>query len=279
MHKTHQQTDKALLAFERENRKNSRAKWTKVPLNPPIRRGWKRCYFLTQAARQRPDASVLELILEKINNTRKYWRRDFSPTKRNCRRQMHHFDQKLRMLEGYHFGPRHGQLPEEWRSYFVRMPVFEHKAVTWKWDFRLPELFELRIVPNLQIEAHVLNPDAERRLAEIDHKLHPKGWARLNKLHGCRIRRYDEDSARETEAVRNARRRIRAAYQGDHEAEKGISEILDALLRLMNVRKDQQPPGLSFLPKGKVVRPIRPRAFLIYNSMRATCVPLRGKTW
>ncbi|MDP1586884.1 MAG: hypothetical protein Q8M07_04045 [Prosthecobacter sp.] len=103
MHKSHQQTDKALLALERENRKLSRDKWTKVPLNPPIRRGWKRCYFLTQAARQRPDASVLELILEKINNTRKHWRRDFSPTKRNCRRQMHHFDQKLRMLEVYHF--------------------------------------------------------------------------------------------------------------------------------------------------------------------------------
>lgn len=233
MNKPHQQHDKALLALERESRKLRQAKWAKVPLVPPIRRGWKRCYFLTQAACQRPDAFILERILETINVSRTHWRRDFSPTKRNRRRQVHHLDQPLRMLENQHFGPKRSQLPEEWRTYFVRTPVFEHKSVTWKWSFRLPQLFELRIVPNLQTEAHLLDPDAECRLAEIDRKLDPNGWARLNKLHGCRRRCYEGRSAKEKFASIHASHRIRTAYQGDHEAEKSNHLSEDVLLCLV----------------------------------------------
>lgn len=233
MHKPHQQNDKALLALERESRKLCQAKWSKVPLDPPIRRGWKRCYFLTQAARQRPDAFVLERILETINVSRTHWRHDFSPTKRNRRRQVHHLNQQLRMPEKHHFGPKRSQLPEEWRSYFVRTPAYEHESMTWKWSFRLPQLFELRIVPNLQTEAYLLDPDTERRLAEIDRKLEPKGWARLNNLHGCRRRCHEERSAKEKFASLNASHRIRAAYQGDHEAEKSIPLPVEVLLCLV----------------------------------------------
>ncbi|MBE2283577.1 MAG: hypothetical protein IAE77_08945 [Prosthecobacter sp.] len=233
MHKPHQQTDKALLALERESRKLSQAKWSKVPLDPPIRRGWKRCYFLTHAARQRPDTFVLERILETINVSRTHWRRDFSPTKRNRRRQVHHLDEQLRMPENHHFGSKRSQLPEEWRSYFVRTPVFEHKSMTWKWSFRLLQLFELRIVPNLQTEAHLLDPESERRLAEIDRKLDPKGWARLNNLHGCRRRCHEGRSAKEKFASIHASHRIRSAYQGDHEAEKSIPLPVDVLLCLV----------------------------------------------
>lgn len=233
MHKPHQQPDKALLALERESRKLRHAKWSKVSLDPPIRRGWKRCYFLTQAARQRPDAFLLECILETINVSRIHWRRDFSPTKRHRRRQVHHLDQQLQMLENHHFGPKRSQLPEAWRFYFVRTPVFEHKSVAWKWSFRLQTLFELRIVPNLQTEAHILDPDTERRLAEIDSKLEPKGWARLNNLHGCHRRCYEERSAKEEFAANNASHRIRSAYRGDHETEKSTHLPADVLLRIV----------------------------------------------
>lgn len=233
MHKPHQQHDKALLALEREHRKLRRGKWTKAPLSPPVRRGWKRCYFLTQAACQRLDALILGRILELINETRTHWRRDFSPTKRNRRRQVHHLDQPLRMLEDHHFGSRRGQLPDAWRSYFVRTPVFEYKVIRLKWSFRLAQLFELRIVPNLQTEAHILSPETDRRLAEIDSKLHPLGWARLNNLHGCRRRCYEGRSAKEKRASLSASHRIRSAYLGDFEAEKSISYPTDVLLRLV----------------------------------------------
>lgn len=232
MNKSHQQHDKNLLALEREHWKRSKARWTEVPIKPPIRRGWKRCYFLTQAARRRLDAPVLERILEKINVTQKHWRRDFSPTKRRRREQKHHLDQPLKLLGSHDFGQKRSQLPEECRAWFISVPVFEHDDMKWKLAFREPQLFELCTVPNLQTEACIIDAKSESRLAEIEVKLHPAGWGRLTNLHGHRCGGRKEPKAKEIHAAQNAKKRIRAAYLGDHEAEE-ITSTADALVCLV----------------------------------------------
>ena len=212
-------SDKTLLALESECRRLQNIKHTKVPVDPPIQRGWKRCYFLSASAKLRPAAHILEAILNKINVTRKHWRRDFAPTERNRRQQIHHLDQPLLLLCNYNFGHGHRRLPEASKAYFIPTLAFEDTKPTWKLGFRFPEFFELRIVPNLQTEVWQMIPDVEMRLAELDQKLVGPGWARLSRLHGYR-KDYQRliDKQRTQESL--TKKRIRAAYAGDFEAEK-----------------------------------------------------------
>jgi hypothetical protein len=235
MHKPHLQIDKALLALERESNKLTDSKLCKAPLDPPIRRGWKRCYFLTPSASQRPEAKVLEVILSKINVTRTHCRRDFSPTKRNRRRQIHDLEQPLPLLKEYQFGDKSSQIPKELRSWFVPMPVFENQTMQWKLAFSQPQLFELRIVTNIQTEGLINDANADSRLTEIESQLYPRGWARLSKLHGFRKHRSNNDTAKKEAAEWNAKQRIRAAYLGEYEAEKSNCNLLDVLIRFVSL--------------------------------------------
>ncbi|MCX6857472.1 MAG: hypothetical protein NTV80_21485 [Verrucomicrobia bacterium] len=105
----------------------------------------------------------------------------------------------------------------------------------WKLAFSQPQLFELRIVTNIQTEGLINDANADSRLTEIESQLYPRGWARLSKLHGFRKHRSNNDTAKKEAAEWNAKQRIRATYLGEYEAEKSNCNLLDVLIRFVSL--------------------------------------------
>ncbi len=176
-----------------------------------------RCYFLTNAAKQRSDAAVLEAILKEINVIRYHWKRSFAPTKRRRRHQMQQLDQPLQRIKPWR--RRRSNFPAEWKRYFMVERVFRKRAWEHTWRFRWPQLFELKVVPRMIRELPVLDSEGDSRLSEIEGiLLHPKRAGRLHKLLG--VRRWKDSATRRRLLERLAQKRMRAAIAGDVEAEK-----------------------------------------------------------
>lgn len=187
-----------------------------------------RCYFLTEEAEQRPDASVLREILRQINVVQYHCRRDFVPTSRRRRAKMEQFHQPLQRIRPWR--RKITSLPESWKSYFVSEPVF----VVWRWlnewRFHRPDLVELRVVPRILHELPVRDPEGDSREAEVDAFLaDPKRHGRLDKLLG--IRRWPSCRDRQKELDELALKRMRAALAGDVEAEKTSANLASSPLQ------------------------------------------------
>ncbi|MES2738575.1 MAG: hypothetical protein V4672_19800 [Verrucomicrobiota bacterium] len=213
--KTH---DKKLLSLHRERKKLWRKQTETATLEPPIRRGWKRLYLLTRDAETREDADVIRAILEKINVIRYHWRRNFKPTNSKRHRQMHITDHQLAWLWPTDFGSRK-QLEAQWISYFKPALALWSGYPQWVMEFSQPELFELRVLPNLQTTAKILDPETESRLAWIEAQLEGSGRYRLDKLTDC-SRSYGQNLTRNRLREKIARKSLRAALAGDVEAEE-----------------------------------------------------------
>lgn len=187
-----------------------------------------RCYFLTEAAEQRPDAATLDDILRRINVSKFHWRRDFAPTKRNRRAQKQQFHQPLRRIPSWGFGFQ--GLPHAWRNYFAAEPVLVGSQWLHEWRFRWPELFELRVVSRLILEMHACDLDGDSRLAELDAIFNdPRRHGKLCKLVGRR--RGSAGRWRQEELEKMALKRMRAALAGDVEAEKAAANLMSSLLQ------------------------------------------------
>ena len=196
-----------------------------------------RCYFLTEAAEQRPDASILREILRQINVIQYHCRRDFVPTKRRQRAKIEQFHQPLQRIRPWR--RETASFPEPWKKYFVSEPVF----VVWRWlnewRFHRPDLVELRVVPRILHEVPVCDSEGDSREAEIDAFLaDPKRRGRLNKLLGTR--RWPSCGDREKELDELARKRMRAALAGDVEAEKTSANLASSPLQHSDAPVAQQ---------------------------------------
>ncbi len=191
-----------------------------VTLEKPIQRGWMRCYFLTAAARERSDATMLEHILKEINVVQYHWRRNFAPTKRNRRAQIQQLHQPLKSIKPW--SRRQNDLPHEWKKYFHVEAVFQDRKWQHVWCFRWPQLYELRVVPRMVHKLPVCDPAAESRLSEIDAFFdNPRKSGRLFKL--LDRRRWRSDRRRQRLLDRLGKQRVQAALNGDPEAEKTAS--------------------------------------------------------
>lgn len=180
-----------------------------------------RRYFLTNAAKERPDAPVLEAILKEINVIKYHWRRSFEPTKRCRRRQLQQLDQPLQRIKPRRL--RRGNFPAEWKHYFMVEHVFQQRAWEHTWRFKWPQLFELKVAPRMVRELPVCDPEGDSRLSEIESiLLNPKRAGHLNKLLG--VRRWKDSKIRHDMLDRLAQKRMRAAIAGDVEAEKTAYE-------------------------------------------------------
>lgn len=116
------------------------------------------------------------------------------------------------------------RFPDLWKNYFVMEPVFAGWRWLHEWRFRWPQLFELRIVPHIVYEMRVCDPDGESRLAEIDAIFNdPKYDGKLGKLLGSRHWSSGKQRQKELDAL--ALKRIRAALEGDVEAEKTTAKL------------------------------------------------------
>ncbi|MBB5037671.1 hypothetical protein [Prosthecobacter dejongeii] len=215
---TQKTNDKQLLSLHRERKKLRRKQMETALLEPPIRRGWKRLHFLTEDAERREDADVLRAILEKINVIRYHWRRNFKPTNSKRRQQLYITDHQLSWLWPTDFGPRR-LLDAKWISYFKPALALWSGYPQWVLEFSQPELFELRVVPHLQTEGKILDPETESRLAWIEAKLEGPGRYRLEKLTNC-SRSYGQNLRRDRLREKIAQERLFAALAGDVEAEE-----------------------------------------------------------
>lgn len=212
--------DKNLLSLHRERKKLWRKQKETAPLEPPIRRGWMRLYFLTKDAELREDAGILQSILDEINVIRYHWRRNFKPTNSQRHRQMHVTDHQLAWLWPTHFGPKK-PLNARWVSYFKPVLALWMGKPQRVMEFRSPELFELRVVPHLQTEAKILDPETESRLAWIKARLEGPAGHRLEKLTDSNRYRSCRPDLKKIRLYKElVRKRLHAALTGDVEAEE-----------------------------------------------------------
>jgi hypothetical protein len=221
--KTHKDfEEKRLLALDRERSRLWKLHRTTIQLPQPIQRGWIRGYFLTDEARQRMDAPVLERILGFINAFVPHWRRSFTPTKRNRRRQVRELDQALRTLSRWQLFQR--SFPEGWRAYFVEESILLGRRWEVVYHFRWPHLFELKVAPRMIERVQVCDPVVASRLAEVERQFEdPRNRGRLEKLRGSSWSSFDE---RRHILQHLAVKRIRAAMAGDVEAEMKACRFL-----------------------------------------------------
>lgn len=223
--------DKNLLSLHRERKKLWRKQKEITLLEPPIRRGWKRLYFLTKDAESREDAGILQTILDEINVIRYHWRRDFKPTNSRRRQQMHVTDHQLAWLWPTHFGPKK-RLNAKWISYFKPVLALWRGKPQRVMEFRMPEFFELRVVPHLQTEAKILDSETESRLAWIEARMKGAPGHRLEKLTDSnRFWWCGPDLKRSRLHEELVQKRLRAAEAGDVEAEERCLVLMALLLR------------------------------------------------
>lgn len=243
MKSIHQSLDKELLALDRERRSLWKQADQKIPLDEPIQRGWTRCHCLTREAENRPDAALLAAILKRINVVRYHWRRTFAPTKRNQRSQRHRLQQALLTIPTWEW--HSSKTPEEWKPYFSREFVWNDDRWSEVFRFRHARLFEMRILPNMIYELPICDPKVDSRLAEIESKLSVAGRSRrLDRLLGLKYWRSPDCRFKKREAL--AKKRMRAAIQGDLEAEKATFE--SCLLRLQRPICKFERRGVSAAP-------------------------------
>ncbi len=212
--------DKHLLALERERNRLHALRRRKVPVDPPREHGWVQHFRLTRSAAGRPDAAILRTILMELDTRRYSNTRHFGPRRRWARsRRMYYTEQSLLTIAPGNW-PRLGW-PDEWRErYFALREIVWLHHRTAAWVFTGESLFELFSERHFIHEEESLDPDIERRLAEVNLEIGDEGERRLNWLYGRSHRRWSEDPRIRLHA-RLASRRIRRAMQGDWEAERG----------------------------------------------------------
>jgi hypothetical protein len=175
--------DRRLRALVREYNELQKRRFTIVNLDRPIQRGWRRLHVPTESARNRPDISVLENILEVIGTEVVHHSRDFRQ-KRGRSRKIVEIEQPLRSIRAHEWS--RCNLPTAWHRYFRYELVFERNN-HWQphWVFTQPSLFELKIERNWLWYFREIDPVVESRLSEIEHWMQSNnGWIRYNWLEG-----------------------------------------------------------------------------------------------
>jgi hypothetical protein len=234
--------EKKILAKDRERSQLHKLQRRKVILDKPVQKGWMRCYFLTEEAQKRSDASTLEAILREVNVVCYHWRRNFLPTNRNRRAQIQRMNQPLQSISHRRWVQR--SFPHEWRSYFVREFFFDRFAWDHRFVFRWPRLFEVRVVPRMVTRLPVCDPSVESRLSEVQRFFEdPRKSGKLCKLRGCyHYWKYCDE--RRKLGDRLAWKRIRAAMAGDVEAEmKPSTTWFHLCLPFARVVQQQRQPA------------------------------------
>jgi len=183
------------IAVEWENLRHQIQNPPSIRLKEPIQRGWIRHHVLTKEAQLRPDAPVLQQILEIVGTKEYHWRRNFIPGRR--RRPLVEIKQSLRTIHPrmWRFYP--DQYPEEWKPYF-RLEYQHywqgsHHYEQWVYAFNEAHLFELIVERHWLTHLSIIDPLLIERQAELEAwmTLH-NGWNRHSRLKGhwarCRPR-------------------------------------------------------------------------------------------
>ncbi len=183
------ESDKKLIALHKEDKSISRQQWDLgfEPLDPPIQRGWKRTFVLRHDVKASPDADFFQGLLDKINHVQYSHRRDFkNKKKRRGRKVQVERIQQLKELSEYSYAK--AKLTPKQQKYFREeeeiSPVRKHVR-TKKYVFTAPWKFVLKVTPHMITQVKIIDPELERRSAEISHYIDGRHlWPRLDKITG-----------------------------------------------------------------------------------------------
>ena len=224
MFNTHETFDKHLLRLDRELSDLYRRRHTRVPLEKPIQRGWRRCHVLSSSGERREDKDVLVALLKIIGSVKISRTPEFRKRRgRGARRRYIEIEQPLRELTVGEWRKRN--LPEEWKPYFRQEKRCHFRVWNDALVFADASAFELKVEPNWITHVTILDPAVEKRIAEIEAWLRRhNALHRLDWLHGHSRSHWRWcDPRREDLLDRIARRELRLAMANPSEVEPAAS--------------------------------------------------------
>ena len=209
--------DKHLLRLDGELSELWRRRRIRVPLDEPIQRGWRRFHVLTAKAVKRPDKDVLLALLEIIGTMKIRNSPEFRKKRGSGRwRRYIEIEQPLREITVGEWDRR--RLPEAWKPYFRQEKRCHFRVWHDALIFASPEVFELRVEPNLITETCICDPAVEQRIAEIKGLLwHRNAICQLDWLYG--YSRRCRESIRQKLFDKIAQRELREAMQNTLEVD------------------------------------------------------------
>jgi hypothetical protein len=182
---SHDRMDRQVLAIARELKHFRYMPYPTKPLDPPVQRGWRRSYVLSDRAMNRPDQSVLEAILKVIGSSVVHHNRNFH-RRRGKSKKLFEIEQPLRPIPIHEW--KRENYPTAWQRYFqYRILLTTHQRWQPYWVFMHPLLYRLKIERNWITEVRVIDPDTESRIQELEEWMEfHHGWHRYGRLKGRR---------------------------------------------------------------------------------------------
>jgi hypothetical protein len=157
-------------------------------LNPPIQRGYKRLFVLTDETKQSKQADFYQGILNKINTIRYSPHKTFKQKKRKIGKWKYQSrnEQELQSPDSWVFHNRMNLTEEEKRFFFpVEYYHAPSKSYCEKYVFIERWRFRLRIMPNMITQVQIKDAELEQYYEELeDYLSQDKNAKRLTKMWG-----------------------------------------------------------------------------------------------
>lgn len=179
--------DKKLLRTEREYNRVCRLIWDLgyEDLNPPIQRGYKRLFVLTEETRYSKRIDFYQRILDKINTVWYSPCKVFKERKRKIAKWKYQQrkEQKLQEPDDWTFNRK--KFTEEEISYFFPVEYYNYSTRSWskKYIFNEPWRFQLRVKPNILTKVQRKDLELEQYRDELKY-ICERNRSRLTKLRG-----------------------------------------------------------------------------------------------
>lgn len=181
--------DKRLLKLDRERHRISTDPGykTTIPLDEPYQKGWKRVFVLKPEIQQDVKAQFYKEILDKINTAQYHYDPSFKKPKRKGKWHKYYFDElpKLHTICSRDWQLNSQKMSEEQRACFTQVDFWDQHYYRWDYyyQFALPELFEIAVLPNIIDTIKIGDALLEQRLAWIDNHIDNNNLqCRLDKL-------------------------------------------------------------------------------------------------
>lgn len=196
--------DKRLIQLDKQLDRAYKAKANLgfVPLEPPVQKGWKRCFVLRPDVQRSKQAAFFQALLDKVNTVqyssfkafkvkkRKFGKKRYEPRPQKLKEFHECAFQKLKLTDWEKL-----YFKEEWR--FGQVKNHMHKVYV----FNEPWRFVLVIKPNMITQAKAIEPQLEQRIKEVSnyiatHHLRPKMAKLLDGSYQYRSYRGHSDKAK-----------------------------------------------------------------------------------
>lgn len=154
-------------------------------LNPPIQRGYKRLFVLTNETKYSKRADFYQNILDKINTIRYSPHKTFKQKKRKWKYQVCN-EQELQTPDSWSFHNKKNFTEEE-KCFFFLVEYYHapSKSFYKKYVFIERWRFRLRVMPNLITKIQIKDTELEQYCEELDDYLSKdKNTRRLTKMWG-----------------------------------------------------------------------------------------------